>query len=102
MLAHYDIQTTNTLEQVWQVPNGQTATVTIRFTNRTSGNVKIRLVCSDTNSPDNSYYLVYDQIIYPNDNYTEAGVVLESQDYIFVRSDTANVSVNVWGFSQTT
>lgn len=100
MQAHQNITTTGTPIQVWQVPLNQTATVTIRLVNRTSGNVKIRLALSDSNSLDDSYWAQYDHIIYPNDSYTEAGVVLNSQDYIFVQTDTSGVTALVWGFSQ--
>ncbi len=100
MLSHIDITTTGTPIQVWRVPLDQNATVTVRITNRTSNNVKIKLAFSDTNSLDDSYWAQYDHVIYPHDSYTEAGVVLNSQDYIFVQTDTSDISVLVWGFSQ--
>jgi hypothetical protein len=100
MLANVDLTSTNTNFQIYQVPSGQTATVTIRFCNRTAGNVHVQLIFSSTNSPGNSNYAVYNAVIYPNDVYTEPGVVLNAGDYIFAQTDTLGVNTLVWGFSQ--
>jgi hypothetical protein len=100
MLAHLDLNTTGTLLQVYQVPNTQTATVNLRLANRNNTAVKVRITAGPSLTPDNSYFILFDQTIYPNDTYTEAGLVLNSQDYILVQTDTTGVSAVVWGFSQ--
>lgn len=102
MIAHQLLNTTNTLIQIYQVPIGNQAAVNIRICNQNSTPIHFSLVVSDTASPDGSYYMTYGEIVYPNDIYTEAGVVLAAGDYIFVSTDTSGVSVVVTGYVQAT
>ena len=100
ILAHVDLTTTGVLTQIYQGPSNKQTTATIRITNRTSSTVKVRLSITDTASPDDSYWLLYDQPIFPNDTYTEGVVVLATSQYIFAQTDTLGVNVVAWGFQQ--
>ena len=100
LLAHIDLNTEDSDIQVYVVPSGKKATATIRVVNRTNDNVKVRLAISDTNTLDDSFYITYNQTIYPGDTYTEAVVVLDEGQFIFAQTDTVGVNVVVWGFEQ--
>jgi hypothetical protein len=100
ILAQLDLTTTNVNTQVYQIASGKNATVTIRFTNRSGGDVKIRLAVSHVNSVAVNNYIVFDHTLYPGDIYTETAMVLAGNDYIFAATDTLGVNVSVIGFEE--
>ncbi len=100
ILAQLDLTSISTNMQVYQVSSGKKATVTIRVTNRSGSDVKIRLALSHTNSVAVQNYIVFDSIVYPGDVYTETAVVLDALDYVFAASDTSGVNVTVTGFEE--
>lgn len=80
---------------IYTVPAGKVATVNVRFANRNAAEVKIRLAIGTGATPAAEDYLDYDVpvILILEDT----GLALSAGEKIWVRSDTANVSVRAHG-----
>lgn len=100
-LGTQNITSTNTNIQLYQVPSGQNASVTINVCNRGTSAAAIRIALTDSTTPDLSEWVDWDAVVQPNESYQRTGVVLSSGQYVYVRSDQANISVNVYGFEET-
>lgn len=72
-------------------------TFNVRFANRTSGIVKVRMAIGTGASPAAADYVDYDVIIQPNTILEDTGLVASSGEKVWVRSDIANVSVRAHG-----
>lgn len=99
-LAKENISSINTDIQVYQVPSSHVASFTISICNRGSSNAKIRIALTDAASIDLEEYVDFDTVVYPKETYQRSGVVLSSGQYVYVRSDQANISVNIYGFEE--
>lgn len=100
-LAKVNISSINTDTQVYQVPTNHLASFTISVCNRGTSNAKIRIALTDSTSIGLDEYVDFDTIVYPKDSYQRTGLVLSSGQYVYIRSDQANISVNVYGFEET-
>jgi hypothetical protein len=69
----------------------------IRFCNRNSSAVSVRLSVSATSTPAAKEYIEYGALIPANGVLEDQGIPIQAGMYIQAYSDTANVSVNVWG-----
>lgn len=92
------ISTTNTDILIYQVPNGQAISFTMNVCNQTAGNVKIGVSMSTNSTPATADYIEWNNIVNPGESFQRPGLVLGSNQYFFVRSDTAGVSVSLFGF----
>lgn len=90
--------TTNTT--IYTVPTSKITTCTVSFCNRTSGNVKIRLALSASNTPAAGEYIEYDSTVASNGVLERNGIVLDATKNILAYSDTSLVSVVVYGFEE--
>lgn len=103
-LAAIDITTTGSPIQIFQVPAGKTTSFSLTIVNRNSSNAKIRIWLADTASPAAGEAIAWDEILYPADQGQEplqrVGLVLGENQYLFVQTDTANISVVAWGFEE--
>lgn len=72
-------------------------TFNIRFANRNATAVKIRVAIGTGASPAATDYVDYDVNIIANGILEDFGLVATSGEKIWVRSDTANVSVRAYG-----
>jgi len=87
----------NTLTTICTLPAGSQS-FTVNVCNRNSTNVVIRIApLSAANPPVNAEYFVYDSNLQANDVMQLSGLTSGSAKLVVVRSDTANVSVNVYG-----
>ena len=82
---------------IYTVPVSMRATVSVNICNRNSGKVDIRLAIVDT-VLDNGDYLEYDLTLDGNSPIERTGIILGAGQFVVAYSDTANVSVNVYGF----
>jgi hypothetical protein len=88
----------NTLTTICTLPAGSQS-FTVNVCNRNSTNVLIRIapMCTTSASPTNAEYFVYDTNLEANGVMQLSGLTSGSAKFVVVRSDTANVSVNVYG-----
>jgi hypothetical protein len=73
------------------------ATYNIRFCNRNSTSVAVRLAIGAAATPDNSEYIEYDAVIPGNGILEEQGIPIQASKLIVAYSSVASVSVAVWG-----
>jgi hypothetical protein len=99
-LAAEMVQSTNTWEQLYVVPNGYSATVTVNVCNQGANNAQVRLAVTSSTSVNPEDIVEFDVVVYPNESFQRGGIVLGSGQYIYVRSDQGSVSLNVWGFEE--
>lgn len=98
-LASVLINSVNTYTQIYQVPVGFSAAVTVNICNQGTSNAKIRLAIPSSTTVNPVDVIEYDCEIYPSDSF-QRNLVLSSGDYIYVRSNQGSVSVNVWGVTE--
>jgi hypothetical protein len=72
-------------------------TYNIRFCNRNASAVTVRLSISASTTPANAEYIEYGTVIQGFGVLEEQGIPIQAGKYIQAYSDTANVSVSVWG-----
>jgi hypothetical protein len=72
-------------------------TFNVRFANRNSNAVRVRVAISTAASPTLADYVDYDVAIQALGILEDTGLVCSSGEKIFVRSDTAGVSVRAHG-----
>lgn len=79
------------------LPSGSQS-FTVNVCNRNSVTVNIRIApLSTTATPTNAEYFVYDSKLKANNTLQLSGLTSGSAKLVVVYSDTANVSVNVYG-----
>lgn len=69
----------------------------VRFANRNTTAVKVRVAIGTGASPAAADYVDYDVTIQANCILEDTGLVASSEEKVWVRSDTANVSVRAHG-----
>lgn len=89
-----------TVTLLYTVPASTRATVNIRVANRNASAAKIRVAIGTGASPDAADYVDYDITVPGNGILEDTGIVCGAGEKIWVRSDTANVSVRVHGFEE--
>ena len=72
-------------------------TFNVRFANRNTTAVKIRVAIGTGGAPAVADYVDYDVTIQPNGILEDTGLVCSSGEKVWARSDTANVSVRAHG-----
>ncbi len=72
-------------------------TFNVRFANRNNSGVKVRVAIGTGGSPALTDYVDYDVPVIANGIMEDTGLVASSGEKIWVRSDTANVSVRAHG-----
>jgi hypothetical protein len=79
------------------LPSGSQS-FTVNVCNRNFANVKIRIApLASTGTPVNAEWFVYDAVLQANSVMQLSGITSGSAKLVVVYSDTANVSVNVYG-----
>ena len=87
----------NTLTTICTLPAGSQS-FTVNVCNRNNANVAIRIApLAAAATPTNAEYFVYDTVLQAYSVMQLSGVTSGSAKLVVVRSDTANVSVNVYG-----
>ena len=72
-------------------------TVNVRFANRNPTPVKVRVAIGVGGAPANMDYIDYDVSVIANGVLEDTGLVMTAGEKMWVRSDTANVSVRAHG-----
>lgn len=72
-------------------------TFNVRFANRNTSSIKIRVAIGMGAAPAVADYIDYDVSVPPNGIVEDTGIVASSGEKVWVRSDTANVSVRAHG-----
>lgn len=72
-------------------------TFNVRFANRTNADVKIRVAIGTGGAPAAADYVDYDIKLLASGILEDTGLVASSGEKVWVRSDTANVSVRAHG-----
>ena len=72
-------------------------TFNVRFANRNSTAVKVRVAIGTGASPTTTDYVDYDVTVLANGILEDTGLVASSGEKVWARSDTANVSVRAHG-----
>lgn len=86
--------------------SGWDSTVNVRFTNRNSSAVRVRMALVDAPAAgalaalSDEDYLEFDVEIRPNGVLENGGLVVPEDFSIVVKTDTANVSVTAYGFEE--
>ena len=87
----------NTLTTICTLPAGSQS-FTVNVCNRNATNVNIRIApLAAAAPPTNAEYFVYDSSLQANGVMQLSGLTSGSAKLVVVYSDTANVSVNVYG-----
>lgn len=87
-----------TLTTVYTVTTGKIGTCNVSICNRNATAVTVRLAIAATATPTNSEWLEYDAAIPANSTLERSGVVLQSTEKVVAYSNSANVTVQVYGF----
>lgn len=95
------ISTTGTNIQIYQVPSGKTATITINCCNQGASTAKLRMAIADSTTVALSEWIEFDLTLLPKESFQRSGVVMTGGQYLYIRSDQPDISVNVWGFDET-
>jgi hypothetical protein len=95
-LGSVDISaTTDTI--VYTVPTSTYTVCSISICNRNTSPVTIRLALATTGTPTNADYIEYETTVVANGVFERTGLVMDAGLNIVAYSDTANVSINVYG-----
>jgi hypothetical protein len=87
----------NTLTTICTLPAGSQS-FTVNVCNRNNANVAIRIApLAAAATPTNAEYFVYDTTLLANEVMQLSGLTSGSAKLVVVYSNTANVSVNVYG-----
>lgn len=84
----------------YTVPAGKTASFTVNFCNRGTSPVLVRLAIAAALAPANAEYIEYDAVIPANGVLERTGLAATAGKQVVVYADTANVSVNIFGFEE--
>lgn len=90
--------TTNTT--VYQVPVSKISSFTINVCNRNATSVKVRIALATTATPGVTEWLEYDTAVTGSGVLERSGLILDATKYVVAYSDTANVTVLVYGFEE--
>ena len=88
--------TTNTT--VYTVPAATTATFNVNICNTGTFPANVRLAISATGTPSASEWIEYDANLLANEVLERTGLVAQAARNVVVYTDTATVSVSVYGY----
>ena len=93
-----------TYTEVYDVPDGNFAVVTVSFCNKNSSSITVRLALAKPGEtlPQSDDYIEYETEILPNGVLERTGLVIEADRKVFARSSDANTVVMVYGIETAT
>jgi hypothetical protein len=89
-----------TYTTVYTVPSQTLSYANVNIANRNTTNVSVRVAITTGATPTTAQFIEYDVDIAPNGVLERTGLVLDIGKQVVVYSDTANVSVGVYGVEQ--
>lgn len=92
------VATTNTT--VYTVPASKTTSFSISVCNRNAISIKIRIALASLDTPTASEWIEYETSLSAYGVLERSGIILDTGKKIVVYSDTANVSVIVYGMEE--
>jgi hypothetical protein len=97
-LLGFNDLTAATNTTVYTVPSSVTSSFAVNFTNRNITPVTVRLAICATSTPANGEYVIYDVIIQGSSSLERTGLVAQTGKLVVAYSNTANVSVQAYGY----
>jgi len=91
-----------TYTSLYTVPVSTLTYANVNISNRNATSVVVRVGLTTGTTPTTAQFIEYDAIIEPNGILERSGLVLEQDRQVVVYSDTANVTVSVYGVEQAT
>ena len=86
---------------LYTVPAGKVTTLNINCCNRdAAASAKVRIAIGAGANPANADYIEYGTSLLANGVLERSGFVCGAGEKVWVRADTANVSVRVYGFEE--
>lgn len=86
---------------VYTVPASRRATVNVNCCNTGTGASKVRLaVSAEASAPLATQWIEWDVELPASGVLERTGIVLSAGQKVFARSDTGDVTVNVWGIEE--
>lgn len=79
------------------VPAGQTAAMNVSFVNRGAANVRLKFAVGSGSAPAIGDYISFDRVILPNCEYEKIGMIINSGEKIWAKTDIATVSGRAHG-----
>ena len=89
-----------TYTSVYTVPVTTLSYVNVNIANRNTTNVAVRVAITTGATPTTAQFIEYDVDIAPNGVLERSGLVMDTGKQLVVYSDTANVSVSLYGVEQ--
>lgn len=88
------------LSRLWFNSSTNAATVDVTMCNRggSTSNIRIAIIPSSTDTPSPEDYIVFNQPVDAGATYIHSGIVMSTQEAIYVYADTLGVSARVHGF----
>ena len=83
---------------LYTVPAGVTATINVRFANRTATGIAVRIAIGTGAAPALADYMSYDIGLPANGVVEDTGIVCSAGDKVWAVAAVAGVSVRVHGF----
>lgn len=87
---------TNT--SVYTVPATKTASFAVNFTNRSTIPVSVRLAVCSISTPSAGEFIVFEAVVNPNCSLERTGLVAQENKIVVAYTNTASVSVQVYGY----
>ena len=100
ILGQTDITSVNTDTSIYTVPASKTASLTLSLVNRASTSALIRIGLCASGTIGNSEFIEFETVLAAKGVLERTGIVLQATKQIVVRTDTANISVSVYGFEE--
>lgn len=85
---------------LYTVPVGVTASANVRFANRSTSTIKVRLAVGAGAAPADTDYLSYDLPIPANGIAEDTGLALSPGEKVWARSNSAATTVRIHGFEE--
>lgn len=85
---------------VYTVPAATVATFTLSIVNRGGSVAKVRVALSASGTPGNSEFIEYDTTLSSSGVLERSGIVMGATKNVVVYSDSADLSVSVFGFEE--
>jgi len=85
---------------VYTVPAGTTSSFSVNICNRNATSAFVRIAIAASGTPGVSEYIEFGALVEGNGVLERTGLVASANKNVVVHSDSANVTVNVYGYEE--